>query len=349
LLLFAAVPASLDAGTIALNFEGFPDSTVLAAQYPGLAFSNAIILTAGITLNEFEFPPHSGSNVASDNGGPMTISFASPVQNFSGYFTYAEPLIVRAVNGANSQVAVATSRFSSNEALSGNAGSSPNELLQVSSTGGIASITITGDPAGDSFALDDATVTGPPSPPTVPTLRTLTLVLLGIMIAGLGALTLNRKASTMSRVHRGIAFLAVVLLPLGFVALRLSADPQLPVRQQGSSNGVAIRSLSATPASIQAHTATRVLVTARISHAALIPGSVNLVRRSPDGPPTIIGHLHDDGKEGDAVAGDGLYSTQIALNESATGQIQLQVSVAIRGKMRRVVSEPFTLVVRTVR
>jgi hypothetical protein len=108
---------------------------------------------------------------------------------------------------------------------------------------------------------------------------------------------------------------------------------------------VAIRSLSATPASIHAHTATRVLVTARISHAALIPGSVNLVRRSPDGPPTIIGHLRDDGKEGDAVAGDGLYSTQIALNESATGQIQLQVSVAIRGKMRRFISDTFAIIV----
>ena len=33
-------------------FESFPDSTILTTQYPGLTFSNAIILTAGITLHK---------------------------------------------------------------------------------------------------------------------------------------------------------------------------------------------------------------------------------------------------------------------------------------------------------
>src|ERR1035437_8615795 len=89
-----AVSPLLHAGL--LTFEGFPDSTVLANQYPGGVFPNAIILSAGISLNEFEFPPHSGTNVVSDNGGPLSIGFSSPIQSFTGYFTYAEPLTLQA-------------------------------------------------------------------------------------------------------------------------------------------------------------------------------------------------------------------------------------------------------------
>jgi len=156
LLLVAAVFTPLNAGTTALNFEGFSDSTILTTQYSGVTFSGAIVLTAGITLNEFEFPPHSGTNVASDNGGPMTVSFASSVQSFSGYFTYGHSLTLQAFDASNTPVASATSRFSNNEALSGSTGSSPNEFLQVSFAGGISKVTITGDPAGGSFTLDDA-------------------------------------------------------------------------------------------------------------------------------------------------------------------------------------------------
>src|SRR5579872_7436665 len=103
------------AGTLraSIDFEGFPDSTTLAAQYPGLTFSNAIILTAGISLNEFEFPPHSGVNVASDNNGPIKISFATPVSSVSGFFTYLEPLSLTAFDSGNNPVDTATSAFSS--------------------------------------------------------------------------------------------------------------------------------------------------------------------------------------------------------------------------------------------
>src|ERR1700722_13497991 len=73
-----------------IDFEGLPDSTVVTNQYAGLLFSNAVILTAGFSLNEFEFPPHSGVNVLSDNGGPISITFDGPVLSFSGFFTYVE-------------------------------------------------------------------------------------------------------------------------------------------------------------------------------------------------------------------------------------------------------------------
>jgi hypothetical protein len=157
--------ATSNAATISIDFEGFPDSTILTNQYSGVTFSNAIILTAGISLNEFEFPPHSGVNVASDNGGPITIDFSTPITSFSGYFTYLESITIDAFDAGNSQVASATSLFSNNLAClagppcSGDPGSSPNEFIQVAFTGGISSITITGDPAGGSFTMDDATYT----------------------------------------------------------------------------------------------------------------------------------------------------------------------------------------------
>jgi hypothetical protein len=156
LLLFVAAAVPLTAGTVTLDFEGFPDSTILTAQYPGVTFANAIILTAGISLNEFEFPPHSGVNVASDNNGPMSITFASTISSFGAYFTYAEPLTLDAFGATDTLVASATSAFSTNMALSGDQGSSPNEFIQISFAGGISSVTITGDPAGSSFTLDDA-------------------------------------------------------------------------------------------------------------------------------------------------------------------------------------------------
>jgi hypothetical protein len=146
------------AGTATLDFEGFPDSTILTTQYAGFTFSNAIILTAGISLNEFEFPPYSGVNVVSDNDGPMSIDFAAPAMSLGGYFTYLEPLTIDAFNASSILVASATSAFSDNDALFGDPGSSPNEFIQVSFTAGISSVTITGDPLGGSFTLDSATI-----------------------------------------------------------------------------------------------------------------------------------------------------------------------------------------------
>lgn len=152
-----------------IDFEGLPDSTILTDQYPGLTFSNAIILTAGISLNEFEFPPHSGTNVVSDNGGPMTIMFSSPILSFGGYFTSLEPLAVTAFDRSNTILDSSTSQFSNNLAClegppcSGDLGSSPNEFIQVTSALGISSVTIEGDPAGGSFTLDDATITPLPN------------------------------------------------------------------------------------------------------------------------------------------------------------------------------------------
>jgi hypothetical protein len=51
----------------------------------------------------------------------------------------------------------------------GDPGISPNEFLHVVFPSGIASVTITGDPAGKSFVLDDATITTPAASVPEPT------------------------------------------------------------------------------------------------------------------------------------------------------------------------------------
>jgi hypothetical protein len=192
LLLAAAAPGTLRADITVLDFEGFPDGTSLTTQYPGITFSNATVLSAGITLNEVELPPYSGTNVVFDDGGPMTISFASPILSFGGYFTYYEPLTLQAFDAGNAPVASATSAFSINVGCDpgpiclGDPGSGPNEFLAVNFPSGISSVTITGDPAGTSFVLDDATITtASVSVPEPSSIVLLLSVLGGVALAGL--------------------------------------------------------------------------------------------------------------------------------------------------------------------
>jgi len=160
-VLLAASLSTAFAQNAPLTFEGYADSTILTNQYTGAIFSNAIILTAGITLNELEFPPHNPSNVASDSGGPMSIVFSSGVNSFSGYFTYGVALTLQAFDSSNHLLTSAASAFSNNEELSGVSGSHPNELLQVSSATSIYKIVITGSAQGASFVMDDVTAITP--------------------------------------------------------------------------------------------------------------------------------------------------------------------------------------------
>jgi hypothetical protein len=155
LLVACAGPVLAQSG--ALTFEGYLDGTILTNQFIGTTFSNAIILSAGITLNEFEFPPL-GTNAASDNGGPMTVTFTRPVRGFAGYFTYGVPLTIQALGASNNVVASQNSPYSDNEAQSGASGSQPNELLQVTSGASIYKVVITGGAQGSSFTLDNAIV-----------------------------------------------------------------------------------------------------------------------------------------------------------------------------------------------
>jgi hypothetical protein len=173
---------NVSAAPVVIDFEALADGEVLSTQYGSLTFSNATALVAGISLNEFDFPPHSGSNVVFDDGGAMSIAFAAPILSFGGFFTYGSPLTLTAFDAGHNAVATVSSAFLSNLGL--DAGAVPNEFLTVLWASGIYSVTIAGDPFGGSFTLDDATVTALETS-TVPEPGTVVLMGIGLaVIAG---------------------------------------------------------------------------------------------------------------------------------------------------------------------
>ncbi len=181
------------ASVVVYDFEGFLDSTPLTSQLAGISFSNATVINAGASLNEFEYPPRSGGGVVFDDGGAISISFAAPVFAVGGYFTYLSALSLSAFDAANNLLGtVVHSAFASNLLVSGDPGSSPNESLSFANASGlIARIVITGDIAGASFVLDDLTVNIGNTIPEPQTLW-LTLALLGAGVLPRGWL---RRAS----------------------------------------------------------------------------------------------------------------------------------------------------------
>jgi PEP-CTERM motif-containing protein len=171
-----------DGITFTLNFESFSDSTPLTTQYSslGITFSEATVITAGVSLNELDFPPHSGANVAFDDGGPIILAFSQSASFVGAYFTHLEPLTISAFDAGGGLLSTATSTFSANDVSSGNP---PNEFLSVNAPG-IADVTIAGAPAGGSFTMDDLTFAVPE--PT-------TLLLLGAGISTLAMFRPHKK------------------------------------------------------------------------------------------------------------------------------------------------------------
>lgn len=334
LVLLTAAALPLTADVMDLDFEGFPDGTILATQYPGVTFTNAIILTAGISLNEFDFPPHSGTNVASDNNGPMSIDFANPVLSFGGYFTYVELLTIQAFNTADIQVASASSLFSQNFVSSGNPA---NEFIRVAFAEGISSVTITGDPSGGSFTLDDATYTTTST--SVPEPSTWSLML----FTGAAIMLLKRGARVTSsmfirRAWRGSDRGVARPLPCLVVVSLLLAAPG--IFAQVSAVGV----LGVRPAAVNVGVPTTLTVTSRITAPNVVPGSPNVQLLNAQGQAqSVLGVLHDDGVPPDLVASDGVYSGNIVLNQAQTGNVSVRVSAAIRGSLLRLFSSPMSI------
>lgn len=168
------VPTSID-------FESLSDSESLSNQISGLTFSHATVLTAGISLNEFEFPPASGQNAVFDSGGPLTIDFSTPVSSISALITYTQNLVFRAFDPGLNLVASDSSNFSSNLGLSGDVGSSPNESFTVSFAGGIKRIVIEGNSSGESLVLDDLNYEPGEPPDPMPEPGTMALLAASVL------------------------------------------------------------------------------------------------------------------------------------------------------------------------
>lgn len=148
-----------------LNFDGVKDGVSVTNQFAGLLFANATVITAGVTLNELEFPPHSENKVVFNDGGAMSINFLPPVYGIECYVTYGSRLTLTAYDINGLPLGTALSQFPNNQALSGTAGSKANELLFFSSLTAIAKIAIA-SADNTSFALDDFRITDT----TVPTI-----------------------------------------------------------------------------------------------------------------------------------------------------------------------------------
>ena len=160
LLLMLSSPAVAD--PIVIDFESLRDREVVTTQFGSVVFSNSLALKSGFlggSLNEFENPPHSGVTVITDDAGPMSIRFVTPITAFSGFFTYRVPLIVSAFGEIGNLLGSTNSLFGNNQALSGVLGASPNELITLSFGQGISRVVITGAPSGNSFTLDDLRAT----------------------------------------------------------------------------------------------------------------------------------------------------------------------------------------------
>jgi len=158
----------LTVSAVTLDFEDLSEATLVTDQYLslGVSFDHAIILTAGVNLDDYDYPPLSGSNVLSDFGGPIAMTFSAPVTSFSLYTTYGLPLTISIFSTDGKLVDELSTAFASNSLTSGDPGSQPNELITYTHDAGIGAVVITGGASGQSFIVDDLSITSVPEAPS---------------------------------------------------------------------------------------------------------------------------------------------------------------------------------------
>ena len=100
-----------------------------------------------------------------------------------------------------------------------------------------------------------------------------------------------------------------------------------------------IGTISVKPTFAPANTPTQVTITARIPDTSLSANGANVQRLNSAGNPTaVLGILHDDGLNGDAVAGDRVFTLVFTLNEPTPGRIFFRTTAAFQGVLQRVAS-----------
>lgn len=115
-----------------------------------------------------------------------------------------------------------------------------------------------------------------------------------------------------------------------------STNASSPLTVGAATSTPAVGTPNAAPSMITVDTSSSVTVTVQITDPTLIPGSVNLLLVGVTGTqPTILGVMQN--------SGNGIYSLQDVFNEPTPGQIQLEVSAAFRGVLRRIVSNIITV------
>jgi len=79
--------ACCDAYADVITFDNLPDRTIVTNQFPGVSFTGAQVLTAGVDLDP-RFPPVSNPNVVFDFlNGTITATFTTPVSSVGAFVT----------------------------------------------------------------------------------------------------------------------------------------------------------------------------------------------------------------------------------------------------------------------
>ncbi|MDP2007951.1 MAG: choice-of-anchor X domain-containing protein, partial [Rubrivivax sp.] len=147
-------------------------------------------------------------------------------------------------------------------------------------------------------------------------------------------------------------------LPWGAFAVRNAIPAAWPRRALGalallaglvaSGNAAAgaIGVLQGSPLVVSAGNATAVTFSVSITDTNYREGSGNIQRMKADGSVlSVVGNLRDDGLQGDAVAGDRIYSLRVNLQEAAAGSVSFRASAAYRNEIKRTFSNLVTLTV----
>jgi hypothetical protein len=126
----------------------------------------------------------------------------------------------------------------------------------------------------------------------------------------------------MNRTRVGV-FVLAILTAVGAAGVWLFAQPKVATGTFGP--------IAANPPYIVVNTPTPVLFTAQITDPQLKKRSVVLVRLDDAGQPSdILGRLRDDGKNGDAVAGDKTYSMRTTLKEPVAGTASFKIAARFK-------------------
>ncbi len=295
-------PSPGSAGVI--DFESLPDSVPLLDQLAaqGVTFQNAVTLTAGLSLNEADFPPHSGVRAVGDDGnGPMRLMFAAPIDVFSAYFTYSSGLSFSLFDSLGAlQNVVATNDMS-------NLGQSTAITINMID---VARIDIAGG-TPESFIMDDLAIDparGIPEPGTLD-------------LFGLGLFALACRRAGCKRLLGALFALALcgdALADRGVFASRTA------------------------PEEVLIHTNKLVTVSAEIGGDPAHPpvaGSMVVIETDSAGQPLrAVGLMYDDGTHGDETIADTVYTMQFALNSQRPETRYYRVSVAYSGIRNRYLS-----------
>lgn len=165
-----------------LDFEDIPDLTSVGDYYAsyGVHFSDAISLTAGFSLNEFDFPPSSGDVAIGDDWAPIEITFDNPTQDIFANFTYGSQLTFSAYDATASLIGTYTHPSFENYGFT--------EQIALSFTG-VSSLIIAGEWDG-SYIMDDFNFNSVAAPVPEPA----TMLLFGTGLAGIVGSRIRKKS-----------------------------------------------------------------------------------------------------------------------------------------------------------